>query len=140
MLRPIDVSILDAKHLALSTARFQRTNDAIVHRRSCPLVFSTVHRQTRFQQRLLLLAMNPTIALGAQIPRGVRWRPSMIRELAGGLRPPAQALPPTSTQRVTDHRCYPSAGLGTSQPNGRRCNPSRAQVSGKQELGGFSLF
>jgi hypothetical protein len=31
MLRSIDVSILDAKHLTLSAAFFQRADDAIVH-------------------------------------------------------------------------------------------------------------
>ena len=61
MLRPIDVSILDAKHLTLPAARFQPTDDAIVHRRSCPFVFGTIHRQIRFKQRLLFVAMNSTI-------------------------------------------------------------------------------
>ena len=47
MLRPIDVSILDAKHLTLPAARFQRADDAIVHRRPRPFVFAAIHRQTR---------------------------------------------------------------------------------------------
>ena len=63
MLTPVDVSILDAKHLTLPAARFQRADDAIVHRRPCPFVVPGVHRQACREQGLLLVAVNPAIAL-----------------------------------------------------------------------------
>jgi hypothetical protein len=47
----------------LTAASFQGTDDAIVHRRTRPLVLRAIHRQTRFEQRLLLVAVNPTITL-----------------------------------------------------------------------------
>jgi hypothetical protein len=62
MLRPIDISILDAKHLALPAAGFQRAYDAVVHRRPGRSMVVGVH-QTRREQRLLLVAVNPTISL-----------------------------------------------------------------------------
>lgn len=63
MLRPIHVAVLHAKHLTLPATGFQCRNDSIVHRGSRPLVFGRVHRQTRGEQCLLLVAVNPTIPL-----------------------------------------------------------------------------
>jgi hypothetical protein len=40
MLRPLDVAVLDAQHLALPTARFEGADDAIVHRRPRAFVLS----------------------------------------------------------------------------------------------------
>src|SRR2546426_5966633 len=61
---PVHVSVLDSEHLALPAARFQRTDDAIVHRRTGPLVLLGVHCQRGIAQRPLFLRSDPAITLG----------------------------------------------------------------------------
>src|SRR5688572_29914377 len=63
MLRPIHIAVLHAKHLTLSATGCKCRDDPIVHRRSRPLVFGRVHRQTRGEQCLLFVAVNPSIPL-----------------------------------------------------------------------------
>ena len=47
MLRPVHVTVLDPKHLALSAARLERPDDTIVHRGSHELVLGRAHHQAR---------------------------------------------------------------------------------------------
>jgi len=47
VLRPVDVAVLNAQHLALTTARLERADDAVVHRRPDECVLRDVHFGTR---------------------------------------------------------------------------------------------
>src|SRR5713226_9486025 len=61
---PIDVSTVDAQHLALTTACFERADDPVVHRPADVLVFSAVHLGACGEQRLLLLLSDSSVAFG----------------------------------------------------------------------------
>ena len=63
MLRSIHIPVLHPKHLTLPATGFKCRDDPIVHRGSRPLVLGRVHRQTRGEQCLLLVAVNPPIPL-----------------------------------------------------------------------------
>jgi hypothetical protein len=60
VLRPIDVLVLDAQHLALPAAGLDRPDDSVVHRGSDPLVPGRVHRDACGKELLLLVSMDST--------------------------------------------------------------------------------
>jgi hypothetical protein len=61
VLRPVHVAVLDAQHLTLPAARFERPDDAVVHRRSHGLVLRRVHRCARAKERLLFVAVDAPV-------------------------------------------------------------------------------
>src|SRR5436190_24248429 len=63
MLRPVDVPVLDAQHLTLAAARFERADDPVVHGGSDPLVLGRAHRRACCQERLFFLAVDSAIPL-----------------------------------------------------------------------------
>jgi len=62
VLLPVHATILNAKHLALTAAGLECTDDAVVHLGADELVLGTIHLRARRQKRLLFLQSDSTIA------------------------------------------------------------------------------
>src|ERR1700736_4909646 len=64
MLVPVHMPVLDTQHLALTTTRFECSDETVVHRRADELVLGCVHLERCCQKGSLFLRSNSAVTFG----------------------------------------------------------------------------